>query len=114
MMDMVEEVGDGQSVGFTVDGPRGPRFRAKAGPVYLARATGAPIYALHFSPRRAWVLNSWDRFQIPRPFSRLRGMWGGPIRVPANATPDQLEQYRQQMEDLLNSLREENDAAVDR
>lgn len=113
LVEMTHAVAAGQPVGFTVDGPRGPRFLAKPGPVYLARATGAPIYALHFSPRRAWTLKSWDRLQIPRPFSRLRGTWAGPIRVPADAAPEEMEGYRQQMEDLLNRLRERHDAEVD-
>lgn len=114
MLEMAHAVSDGQSIGFTVDGPRGPRFQAKSGPVYLARATGAPIYALHFSPQRAWELNSWDRMQIPRPFSRLRGVWAGPLRVPASATSDEMEGYRQQMEDLLNGLRRQHDAEMNR
>lgn len=114
MLEMAHAIQEGQPIGFTVDGPRGPRFEAKPGPVYLARTTGAPIYAVHFSPQRAWELNSWDRMQIPRPFSRLRAIWAGPLRVPADADSGQMEGYRQRMEDMLNSLRLQHDPEMNR
>jgi lysophospholipid acyltransferase (LPLAT)-like uncharacterized protein len=52
--------------------------------------------------------------QIPRPFTRLRGVWAGPLRVPASATSDEMEGYRQQMEDMLNGLRRQHDAEMNR
>ncbi|MGH9484141.1 MAG: lysophospholipid acyltransferase family protein [Terriglobales bacterium] len=99
----------GQPIALTVDGPRGPCFRAKGGAIQLARATGAPIYALHVSPRKAWTMRSWDRFQLPQPFARVRGVWAGPLMVPADCGPEQAETLRQEMENLLNRLRGEND-----
>lgn len=102
----------GNAIGFTADGPRGPKFRAKPGFVYLARTTGAPIYAFHVSMPKAWELNSWDRFQIPKPFSTVLGDWCGPFYVPADATATELETIRLQVENQLNLLRERNDAAA--
>jgi lysophospholipid acyltransferase (LPLAT)-like uncharacterized protein len=55
---------------FTIDGPRGPRFVAKKGPVLLARTTGVPITAFYVALEKAWVLNTWDAMIIPKPFSR--------------------------------------------
>lgn len=95
----------GQPVALTVDGPRGPRFQAKGGAIQLARMTGAPIYAVHAAPARSWTLRSWDRFQVPKPGSRIRGYWAGPMHVGREATPEECEQQRQEMEATLNRLR---------
>lgn len=108
LQEMTRALNAGQPIALTVDGPRGPRFKAKAGAIQLARATGAPIYALHVLPRRCWELRSWDKLQIPKPFTRVRGVWAGPLTVSRDASPDQMEELRQAMEDLLNGLREEN------
>lgn len=110
LQDMIRALGAGQPIALTVDGPRGPRFRAKGGAIQLARATGAPIYALHAWPRRCWTLRSWDRLQIPKPFSQVRGVWSGPLTVPSDANPEQTEALRLEMEAMLNRLREENDS----
>lgn len=113
LQEMTTALEQGQPLALTVDGPRGPRFRAKAGAVQLARATGAPIYALHASPRNCWTVRSWDQFQIPKPYSRVRGVWAGPMYVPRDASPEVLEQKRREMEDLLNQLRIANDIMED-
>ena len=62
---------EGWTVAFTLDGPRGPRHKVKPGPVALARSTGIPMSMFHVAVDRAWVLNSWDRMMIPKPFSRV-------------------------------------------
>ena len=62
---------------FTIDGPRGPRYEAKRGPVLLASMTGAPIIPFYVAVKHAWVLNSWDRFVIPKPFSRIHTHFRG-------------------------------------
>jgi lysophospholipid acyltransferase (LPLAT)-like uncharacterized protein len=95
----------GQPLALTVDGPRGPRFRAKRGAIELARATGAPIYALHASPRHCWTMRSWDQFQIPKPFTAIRGCWAGPLHIHKNIEPDEMEARRAEMEAMLNGLR---------
>lgn len=102
--EMARALRAGLPMAFTADGPRGPRFVAKPGPVMLARLTGAPLYAVHAQLPRAWVLHSWDRFQIPHPFSRLIGRWAGPIAVPRDAERPELEQARLALEAALNGL----------
>jgi lysophospholipid acyltransferase (LPLAT)-like uncharacterized protein len=72
-------------VAFTLDGPRGPRFVAKPGPVLLSRNSGIDIVAFYIAPERAWVLNTWDKLMIPKPFSRLRVVWSSPVKVPPGA-----------------------------
>jgi len=78
----------GEYVAFTIDGPRGPRYVAKPGPIHLARASGAPIFCFYVVPERAWVLNSWDAFMIPKPFSRVHVYVRSPMRVSAGADHD--------------------------
>ena len=56
---------------FTADGPRGPIYRTKMGPIKLAQMTGAPIGAFHLEPEHAWTMGSWDRFLVPKPFTRI-------------------------------------------
>jgi lysophospholipid acyltransferase (LPLAT)-like uncharacterized protein len=75
----------GCKVAFTIDGPRGPRFVAKPGPVLLSRNSGIDIVAFYIAPERAWVLNTWDKLIIPKPFSRIRVVWSAPVKVPPGA-----------------------------
>jgi len=74
---------DGQYTAFTADGPRGPVNVAKPGATLLAQRTGASVRAFCILPERAWQLNSWDRFLIPKPFSRVIVVWAQPVPVPA-------------------------------
>ena len=60
---------------FTADGPRGPIYHTKMGPIKLAQITGAPIGAFHLEPERAWTMHSWDRFLVPKPFTRIVVSW---------------------------------------
>ena len=73
---MAQAYAEGHICAFTADGPRGPNMIAKPGPVQLAELTSAPwIGAFHGHPSRAWQLNSWDRFLIPKPFSTVTFAW---------------------------------------
>jgi lysophospholipid acyltransferase (LPLAT)-like uncharacterized protein len=72
----------GHRCAFTADGPRGPAFVAKPGTAQLARMVGAWVGAFYVLPERAWELRSWDRFLIPKPFSRVFITW--PAHVPAD------------------------------
>src|ERR1700704_2045184 len=68
---MARRLDEGFDTAFTIDGPRGPRYVAKPGPVMLARRTGRPIYLFHIGVERAHTLEkAWDLMQIPHPFSR--------------------------------------------
>ena len=73
---MERAFGEGRICAITADGPKGPAMVAKAGAAQLAALVGAEwVGAFHAEPERAWVLRSWDRFLIPRPFSRVRVTW---------------------------------------
>lgn len=101
---MLRALKQGQSVGITPDGPRGPRMRASDGVVHVARMSGVPVIPCGFSARRRKVLGSWDRFNVAFPFSRGIFVWGEPVRVPADASPEKLEEARLAVEDGLTAV----------
>jgi len=105
LLGMHKLIDKGQSVAFTIDGPRGPLYVAKPGPVLLARNTGAPIYCFHIALEKAWVLNSWDRFMIPKPFSRAVVRIGKLIHVPPDISGEQVSEYHAMMQAELDRVR---------
>lgn len=102
----------GWTVAFTLDGPRGPRYKVKPGPVALARSSGVPLSMFHVAVDRAWVLNTWDRLIIPKPFSRVLIRFGRLIPVPADASDEDLDGYQQELQDSLDRVREFAEANV--
>lgn len=70
LLGMHTEIEQGRVAAFTIDGPRGPMYVAKPGPVFLAKNTRVPLVVFHIALEKAWVLNSWDKFMVPRPGSR--------------------------------------------
>jgi len=105
-------LGDGWTVAFTLDGPRGPRHKVKPGPVALARSTGVPLSMFHAAVDRAWVLNSWDRMVIPMPFSRVLLRFGKLIPVPADATDEDVDRYTAELQASLDRVCEFAEANV--
>jgi lysophospholipid acyltransferase (LPLAT)-like uncharacterized protein len=91
-------------IAITPDGPRGPRRRVQSGLIYLAAQTGLPIVPGGVGYCRPWRAGSWDRFALPRPCSAARCVTGRPIAVPADLSRDQLEEYRQQVEQSLEEV----------
>ena len=103
LQDLVER---GRLVVFTADGPRGPIYQTKIGPVKLAQMTGREIGSFYLLPQRAWVMRSWDRFLIPKPFSRVAVSWAREVAAPPpDAGPDTLELKRQELNDALERAR---------
>jgi lysophospholipid acyltransferase (LPLAT)-like uncharacterized protein len=94
----------GYDLGITPDGPRGPACVVQEGVIALAQLTGNPIVPLSWCFSRKRVLKSWDRFQIPLPFSRCVIRFGNPVKVPRDASAELREQLRQRIEDELNTL----------
>jgi len=84
----------GRPAGFAVDGPRGPARVAQPGAVWLAQATGNPVLPFHLEADRHWSLRSWDRTQIPKPFSTVALAVGEPFDVPAEAGEAAVEASR--------------------
>jgi lysophospholipid acyltransferase (LPLAT)-like uncharacterized protein len=103
---------EGWTVAFTLDGPRGPRYKVKPGPVALARSAGVPMSMFHVAVERAWVLNSWDRMMIPKPFSRVLMRFGKLIPVPAGATEEDLERFTAELQSSLDRVCEFAEANI--
>jgi lysophospholipid acyltransferase (LPLAT)-like uncharacterized protein len=90
---------------FTADGPRGPIHQTKMGPIKLAQMTGAPIGAFHLQPERAWTIRSWDRFLVPKPFTRIVVSWGPWTRVPADLPSEDFEGKRAELNAAIECAR---------
>jgi lysophospholipid acyltransferase (LPLAT)-like uncharacterized protein len=115
LLGMRREVEHGWTVAFTIDGPRGPRYVAKPGPVLLARATGTPMCAFHIAVDRAWVLKTWDGFMIPKPFSKALMRVARRMPVSESANDAQMEKSHAELQLALDRVRqfaEENVAKV--
>lgn len=94
----------GTSGGITVDGPKGPRHTCKIGIAKIAQQTGCPIVPGVAIASNAWELNSWDKFKIPKPFSKISVVYGDPIWVKSDATPDELLMICSQIEKAITAL----------
>jgi lysophospholipid acyltransferase (LPLAT)-like uncharacterized protein len=90
---------------FTADGPRGPIYQTKMGPIKLAQMTGAPIGAFHLLPERAWAMRSWDRFLVPKPFTRIVVSWAQWTHVPEELPAEEFEPTRQRLNTAIDRAR---------
>lgn len=105
LVEMIRAVRQGWEAAITPDGPRGPRFVAKAGVVQLAQHTGAAILCFHITPRKSWVLRrSWDQTEIPRPFSRTAIFIARPITVRSDAGEAEQTQKLAEVQATLDEL----------
>jgi lysophospholipid acyltransferase (LPLAT)-like uncharacterized protein len=104
LLEVVKRVRQGATAVFTPDGPRGPRYRVQPGIVAVAKKTGVPILPVTYNAAWKKVLNSWDGFIVPLPFSRVVVVYGKPIYVPANASADTFHTKRQEVETSLRHI----------
>ncbi|MBZ5570299.1 MAG: lysophospholipid acyltransferase family protein [Acidobacteriia bacterium] len=112
LLRMRRELERGWIVAFTLDGPRGPRYVAKPGPVLLAGATGAPMVVFHIALSDAWILNTWDKLMIPKPFSRALMRVSRRMPVPGDAGEVQKQQSLEELQVSLDRVREFAEANV--
>jgi hypothetical protein len=105
LLGMRKQAAQGAFTIFTADGPKGPRFVAKPGPLLVARNTQQPIYCFYFAPRRAWQLNSWDRLLIPKPFTKVHLRWSKRIEVPAGTSSEGMKTFYGQVQAALEDAR---------
>lgn len=94
----------GYSVGITPDGPRGPAHVIQDGIISLAQVSGRPIVPISNLAHWKLRMNSWDRFQIPLPFSRCDLYDGEPIYVPRDATEEQRQQIKQRLTEAMQAI----------
>ena len=104
MLQLKRDLAQGKPAGFTVDGPRGPARVAQPGAIWLASATGNPVVPFHLEASSHWTMRSWDRTQIPKPFSTVALVVAEPLEVPREATDEQMESARQELERRLAAL----------
>ena len=104
MVQLRRDIRRGQAAAFTVDGPRGPSRSVQPGAVWLASLTGSPILPFHIESQRYWSARSWDRTQVPQPFSRIAVAIGERIDVPLKASESVLEARRYDLEQALGCL----------
>ena len=95
---------EGKDLGFTPDGPKGPRHEFKWGALVAAQLTGLPLVPIGVGADRAWYLNSWDRFMIPKPFSSVGIRYGAPRWVPRDASEGTLKQIARDLEEELKKF----------
>jgi len=104
LLQLTRDMAEGRPAGFTVDGPRGPARVAQPGAVWLAKATGHPVLPFHAESSRHWTLNSWDRTQIPKPFSTVALVVGEPFDIAPDGGDAAVEQGTRELEKRLQDL----------
>ncbi|TDJ32152.1 MAG: DUF374 domain-containing protein [Gammaproteobacteria bacterium] len=114
LRDMQQMMKRGISIVTTADGPNGPKYEFKGGAVLMARIGGAPMVPLACAADRAWHLDRWDNFMIPKPFARIVYAIGEPITVPSDTPVNAIEEFRIRMEDATNSLMQRSKEALAR
>lgn len=104
MLELSRYAEQGHDLALTPDGPRGPRYVCKEGVVYLAQMTGLAIVPVSYHVGWKFCLKSWDRFQIPLPFSRVTVAFGEPLPVPRDASDEVREALRRELDQRLLAM----------
>ncbi|MGM0564481.1 MAG: lysophospholipid acyltransferase family protein [Pseudomonadota bacterium] len=108
LRDLYQIIKGGYSPVITPDGPRGPAFEFKSGAVMLSQIAKVPMLPIAVTCNRAWHLNSWDRFMLPKPFSKVTIAIGEPVQAPKRMDEQQQETIRLKMENTIKSLEQAN------
>jgi len=109
MIQLIELLQQGISVGITPDGPRGPVYRAKEGVIKLAQVSGVPIYPVSYSASRTWSFRSWDKMILPKPFSRGVCLVGEPLYIPKKLEHEEFERCLSDLEQRLIAITKQSD-----
>lgn len=112
LRDMQRKMKDGFSIVTTADGPRGPKYGFKMGAILMARIAGVPIIPIGVASDRAWYLNRWDDFMIPKPFARIALAVGDPYSIPDDTPLDTLEPHRRAVQAAVMSLMADCESAL--
>jgi lysophospholipid acyltransferase (LPLAT)-like uncharacterized protein len=101
---LTKSMGEGHAASLTVDGPRGPRYESKIGAIILAKRTGNPVVPIIVESKKHRKMNSWDRLQIPLPFSSAIALFGEPIYVDQDADQTEIDAKHRELQDSLDAL----------
>jgi lysophospholipid acyltransferase (LPLAT)-like uncharacterized protein len=102
--EMTQAADAGRALALTVDGPRGPARHSKPGAVLIASRAGIPLVPVVAIPASARCLDSWDRFLVPYPRSRVFVAYGEPISIPASVAPGDVRDWQRTLDARLESL----------
>jgi lysophospholipid acyltransferase (LPLAT)-like uncharacterized protein len=112
LRDMQRMMKSGFSIVTTADGPRGPKYEFKMGAILMARIAGVPVVPIGCAADRAWYLDRWDNFMVPKPFARIVVAIGEPIPIPSDAPLDGLEPYRISVQQAVMSLMADSESML--
>jgi len=104
MQEYIRRMNEGGRGGITIDGPRGPRQVCKVGIVLVAKETGAPIVPVVAQAQAVWEFNSWDRFKLPKPFTKIVMLYGEPFTVEKDASNEKVDEYCRLVEQRQKEL----------
>lgn len=113
LRDMQRMMKNGFSIVTTADGPRGPKYEFKVGAILMARVAGVPIIPIGCAADRAWYLNRWDDFMVPKPFARIALAIGKPYALPPGTRLNELEPHRRLVQDAVMSLMTDSESLLD-
>ena len=94
----------GRDVVITPDGPRGPAYELGPGIIFLAQKSGAAVVPINMEYSAYWRVKSWDKFILPRPFSKVRVIFGQPHHVKSTSTDDEFEAERLRLQNAMMAL----------
>jgi len=112
LLKMIKDSKEGTVLAITPDGPKGPRFIVQPGIIYLSQKTGFPIIPASLGLASYWELPSWDKFRIPKPFSKAALICGEPIHIPPKLNKSEVEEYRILLEKRLKEMNIEAEQLV--
>jgi lysophospholipid acyltransferase (LPLAT)-like uncharacterized protein len=104
MLQLAGVMENGRDAVMTPDGPRGPAYELEAGIVFLAQKSGAAVVPINMEYSSCWRLKSWDRFILPRPFSRVRVVFGSPHPVQPTTTDAAFEAERLRLQNAMMEI----------
>jgi len=104
LLRLAEVFADGTHIVITPDGPRGPVYQLDQGVIFLAQKCDAAVVPANMEYSSCWRFKSWDRFILPRPFSKVQVIFGAPLRIGTTATPEDFENERLHLQNALMNL----------
>ena len=104
ILQLTDVLASGRDVVITPDGPRGPAYELGPGIIFLAQKSGAPVVPVNMEYSSCWRLKSWDRFILPRPFSKVRVIIGQSHHVRSTSTPEEFETERLRLQGVMMAL----------
>ena len=104
LLELSEVLASGRDILITPDGPRGPVYELGPGIIFLAQKTGAPVVPVNMEYSSCWRVKSWDRFIIPKPFSKVRVVIGQPQNVRSTSSDEEFERERLRLQNVMMSL----------